>query len=816
MAIGHSITINDEKETGYTALDPVPLLKYLSSKGRPTTDVEKCNRFILPAGKEYGRGWILMRGTDVKEIYDATTNDSYGEDGTKKPRWNSFGHSIRFAPIGVEANNQEKKGILIKRLGISNVQSVTGWNEDYMKDGANLGLSEHFVIVEFVDIRYAVRMMKFAGRHLNSLTASFYGDTWASPDQFNVRAYDVLKPDWTPAYVTGTLKPELGEDGYPIENSRIPWTWQEIVDEIAKSLPEYDFRATNPSEGEPKALNSDNVVFPTEDPQNLRFIGMGVWDALCEILHQTGNTIWRDFNGSWYIESYQYKDNEKGFLKKEESYHKWLRDPGWILPRNPIETPNISIPNKLLICFPSTLVDYELALENFYVTYDRTGNGVEHTKFYKVEKDLNPLAYPETYTTLYSSTYADYDELGNLKNSTTLQSIADDMLLAFKAAKGWETKALQHTYNYYQDILCGSSVSAVQWSCSTSGATTEILINPLKYVPKNGSVSLLGGHQEEILAWENFSLPDVIRKHDPVTRFIVCKTLEDIRPGERGLAAIQSGNFNTASPYNGNNPIAWGQGDLGVSEDNLQNYREDPNGSGVVLYLHQLSGRNPIRKDTKVLAFFHTQVKRWIAVYIPCVTSFSESTLWADMCPNEDGWIFPSKDLCTCTNEECGSGSTSPIVSEGKILIAKNPYKLSGKKGRKVLLLHTSCGNQLPIGSGYSGDINYDIQDSCIIIQVEHEAKELAVNSAWTGTLSCSGTASYAFKAPVQEFSVMTCKDSFTYDTAITLYSHEVLTDWFVEGETIKGTKVDMITFGICNERDVVLHVGTSCAYGSG
>lgn len=785
MALGHSITINDEKEPGYTALDPVPLLKYLSSKGRPTADVEKCNRFILPAGKEYGRGWILMRGTDVKEIYDATTNDSYGEDGTKKPSWNSFGHSIRFAPIGVEANNQEKQGILIKRLGISNVQSVTGWNEDYMEDGANLGLSEHFVIVEFVDARYVARMTKMAHQ-----MGSGYSSTY---DEFNVRSYDILKPNDTPAYITETLKQPVDNNNQPV-GDRVPWTWAEVIDILVRGLPYLEFNPSPINGRQP--TNRSNAIFPTKEPQNLRFTGMNVWEALCEALHQTGNTIYRDLDGNWHIESYQYTSNTEGFLQKEESYYKWLRDPGWNLPRNPINTKNICIPEKLTVCFPSTI--------NTFV-YGRTSDGSEYHHFIEKEKSLNPKGFPSTKLTLYSSTYADFDELGNLLNDADLDLIATEMVTAFKAAKGWNTKSLHNIYNYYQNILCGSGVSAVQWSCSTGGATTEILMNPLKYVPKDNSLDLSGGHREQILAWENFTIPDVVRKHNPVTRCIVCYALEDIKPEDRGLAALMVGS------HTENSKISWG-GTI-PTEDQLPSYRNDPSSSGRVIYLHQ-PGKTKIRKGSRVIAFWHIQTRRWIVASVPCVTSFSEGFLKDDMCPSGNGVVYGAVDICSCGEGDCGSGSYDHSL--GNIITAENPYKLSGTAGKKVLMYHTTCRTETT-GSG-SGAATVS-KDACVIIQVEHEAKELVVGGSWSGTQNCdpqAGLLSCVLRAPIQEFSVMSCKEGSTLANAITSYAVEVLNDWRVQGNTIVGSKIPIFTFCLCDDKDVVLHVGTNCNYGSG
>lgn len=791
MAVANAITINDSKGPGYIALDPVPLLKHLRNKGLPTSEVEKCNRFILPAGKEYGRGWILMRGRDVKEIYDKSIknpNEIFDSaDGTKTPHWNSFGHSLRFSPEGA-ANNE---GILIERLAISHVQSVTGWNQDYIGDNnsADPALGEHFVIVEFVDARYVARMTKMSHQAVSGYSSS--------PDEFNVRSYDILKPDDTPAYVTHTLKQPVDGNNQPVGN-RVPWTWAEVVDKLIAALPYQEFNPL-PVNGR-ETTNTTNAIFPTETPQNLRFCGMSAWEALCEVLHQTGNTIWRDLKGNWHIESYQYAGTADGFLRREESYHKWLRDPGWDLPRKAATTRNIHIPEKLVVCFPST---------RNYFDYGRTNDGSEHIHFIEKEKTLNSKGFPNTKLLLYSSTYADYDEAGNLLNNTALESIATDMVAAFKAAKGWETKSLHNVYNFYHNIPCGSGVSAVQWYSVTQGATTEILLNPLKYIPKGDSFDLASGHRDQILAWENFTLPDVVRKHNPTTRFIVCYALEDITGGNRGLAALLRGT------HSGNSSISWG-GTI-PSDGDLPAYRDDPNNSGNVIYLHQPGGTK-IHKGAKVLALWHVQTRRWIAAYIPCTTSFSIGLLKDDMCPNEQGVVYATASICSCGEADCGSGSWD--FSLGNIITAENPYKLSGRAGRKVLMYHTPCLTRT-IGSGSNSGMSENYE-ACVIMQVEHEAKEVVVGAGWDATGNCTPgegeVYSCTLRAPMQEISVMTCKESYTYSNAITYYAQDALQDWWVSGNTIRGSiiKVWSPVTCLCDDTEKVLHIGTDCAYGSG
>ena len=163
---GHSISVVLDLEASedlpaetqeFFALDPGPLMDYLSQKGRGYAHVQKCNRFVLPTGKEYGRGWILMNAQTVKEMITLwQKRNSNGAVSIATPyRW-----TIKFRPAGPENNN----GVEIKKLEIASVHSVTGYNVDYWADfpaDIKLPVDDHYVIVEFVDARFSFQQSSF-------------------------------------------------------------------------------------------------------------------------------------------------------------------------------------------------------------------------------------------------------------------------------------------------------------------------------------------------------------------------------------------------------------------------------------------------------------------------------------------------------------------------------------------------------------------------------------------------------------------------------------------------------------------------------
>ena len=63
-----------------------------------------------------------------------------------------------------------------------------------------------------------------------------------------------------------------------------------------------------------EVFNLDSAIWPVDPPENLNFQGMTIWDAICQIVNQTQNCIWRDNDGNWFIASY--KDNPYPFENK--------------------------------------------------------------------------------------------------------------------------------------------------------------------------------------------------------------------------------------------------------------------------------------------------------------------------------------------------------------------------------------------------------------------------------------------------------------------------------------------------------------------
>jgi hypothetical protein len=485
--VEHEILVNDK----YVALNPQPLIEYLKSRGRPYEHVLKCNRMILTAGREYGRGWLLMRGVDARELYNAQLSD-----GAQTGTLNAFSHKIKFHPL----RNDSEEGVEIKKLGITRIYSVLGYSQDMLNSMED---ADHYVIVEFVDARFVARM-----------STVYKG--------YNVRSYIIMSvaTDSDPDYWGDTL------------NSGTPWTWEEVLEDLFAMLPSAEFGSGN--------RDLTLGIYPSFAPQDLKFAGICALDAIMEILRNTGNTLVRDLDGKWWVHSYQNQQTDYDATGLEP----FLEDPTWDLPRNPATNRSLIIPEKLVIYFPRMYHAFQALASTKIVD---GGDAWSLQSLYIKEETLTTKGMSGTKVGIFAALYADYDEEGNLINGAQLNTAAARMSEEYMAAKGWTSKSLQNIYLYYHDVECGSEVSAVQWSNAGLGARTEVLLNPFRYTPGDETHELGRQHISEILAWECFAPPDIARKHHPVTRFLIAKMDAQLAIDGTGVASVYYGTHTTTS-----------------------------------------------------------------------------------------------------------------------------------------------------------------------------------------------------------------------------------------------------------------------------
>ncbi len=700
--VAHEILVNGK----YVALNPQPLIEHLKSKGRPYEHVLKCNRMILPTGREYGRGWLLMRGVDARELYNAQLSA-----GAQTGTFNTFSHKIKFYPL----RNDSESGVEVKRLGITRICSVLGYSEDMLNSMEN---SDHYVIVEFVDARFVARM-----------STVYKG--------YNVRSYTVMK-------VTVDSDPDYWDDSL---NGGTPWTWEEILADLFAMLPSAEFGASN------RVLSG--AIFPNHPPQDLKFSGICVLDAIMEILRNTGNLLSRDTAGKWWVESHQTIPQDTSSYDPT-AMEPFLEDPTWDLPRDPALNRSLIVPEKLVIYFPRMYHAFQALADTKIVD---GGDAWDALSLYTKEETLTTTGMSGTRVGIFSSLYADYDEQGNLINGSQINTVAARMAEEYVAAKGWTAKSLQNTYLYYHDVKCGPEVSAVQWYNFGTGSRTEVLLNPFRYTPGDETHELGRQHIAEILAWECFAPPDSTRKHHPVTRFLIAKMDSQLAIDGTATASVYYGTHTTTSA------ITWVD-------------------SGKNIFVHN---KMPciVAANEFVACFWHLQTRRWIVIYA-APPKFYQGTIYANMCPTDTAESHDLHNIFCC--ETLGTTSLA------------NPFKLAGVAGAKVLV-YKDC---------QAGEHR--------IAQIEHQTFELVKGfqkqeACPVGELYQECIIEYKYR----NFSVMTCETADTIATVFQADLVEVLTDWWVDGLEIWGYKRPIYVVCKCDPYEELLHTGTDCgASGSG
>lgn len=549
---GHQIKLD-----GYTCLQPDEVIAHLASQGRPTSHIEGfANKFILPAGREYGRGSVIMTAWAVRNIlkdFALGLNASVEAEHRDPYR---FDHVLSLKD-GVSTFN-------INQLGIVRVISLAGFNEHHYNNPPP-ERSIQPVRVDLADARYIARYS-------------------AIDLAFNVRSRDSLT--WGSA--NSYYKPSL--------NAGSPWGWGQIITTLYGYLPAAITR---------NAL-IDSGVYPTSDPQNLVFRGMSAWDALNTILHNTGNVIYRTSTGGvWTIES---QSVTQGNTADRLSHKAFINDPTWDYPMN--VTKSVHIPKTIRVYFPTNYTHFPDPADDGS-SMDRIVTGKDAWLQQPLkEKDVltsDVLTDPDavlgyfmddTVLALHSGLMANYDETGTLLNDAALTTRSEEMAAEWLAARDWETKNSLHTiYNYYHELFQpGTEVSAVAWYNEGQGSRTEVLLSPLKFSPDD-ELGFIGKNSvQETLAWEIHSPPDVSRHHGPDDGFLVGQVYADSSNGNAFQVTVLKGT------HSGSATMTWADSGKSVYVFPLVKAKYCA-GDKILAWWHQQTKRWVTHRDYPLFAF---------------------------------------------------------------------------------------------------------------------------------------------------------------------------------------------------------------------
>jgi hypothetical protein len=576
---------------------------------------------------------------------------------------------------------------------------------------------------------------------------------------YNVRSYQYLNTSDQPDYY-----------GFSLNGGSV-WTWQQIVEDLWNELPS------------PMGSPIFDVSWPTHTPENYQFRGMNAWDAINYILDTTGHTVYPNLLGQYTIAPKGKNQNIQQFeqVLRNEGYTK---DMSWDYPDRKMA---LGIPEKVTVYFHTAYHAFQNVVgtdPNFRVL---TGKDAWLSKpLYKEEytsstlfTDLQPIQ--GTNVALHDSLCAYYDEQGSLLNAADLTQRATDVAEGYLMSKSYRNNPVLHGVylGYHPEILPGPEVECVRWFEIGRGSRTEILLSPLHYTPEDQIMGLGQHYVNSMLAWESVAPPDVARAHEPTDRMILCKVYGgDIPKEDVGQAKVLYGT------HTGNSKITWAE-------------------TSKLINLH-----NPwpqkIAEDTRVMAFWHLQTRRWVVAYVPRSFTLYTGELQAAMCPADKGIpkSYKLKDITACKD-------VTPVYE------VENPLKLAAKANKKFVAFH-NC--ELNEGNG-----GYQI------LQVEHDEFQIVIDQ-FTNVPGCvpeldtygnptgRNTLSYECKVKyrAQKFSLQTCADSLGDFTLVNAEARQILTDWWVDGLYIKGRYEPAYVLCPCDPYDEVLHIGADCATGSG
>lgn len=573
---------------------------------------------------------------------------------------------------------------------------------------------------------------------------------------YNVRTYQYLSTSDSSDYYYHSL------------NSGSAWTWTEIINDLWAYLP--------------TAMASVTIgaSWPTGFPENYSFRGMNAWDAINKILDDTGHTIYRNLLGVWTISP---KGSSQNINRQEATFRQqgYVRDATW---DHPNKDDSIQIPAKVSVYFHAAYHAFQSVTPD---PNSRVVTGKDawiSMPLYKEEFTSTTL-FPNlqapigTNAAIHDSLCAYYDEAGTLLNGAQLTSRAQSVAENYLTAKAYRDDPTLHSVylGYHAQILPGPEVEAVWWFELGRGSRTEVLLSPLHYSPADEPMGLGQHAVNQTLAWESVAPPDVARHGEPTDRMLMCEVYGgDIAAEGVGEAKVLYGT------HTGAGAITWTQ-------------------TGKIIDLHN-PWQVPLPEDSRVMAFWHLQTRRWIAAH-PRRGVLYKGLLNADMCPGSNG---VPQSLVLKDVDSCDDISVSVVF---------NPLNLAGR-GNDKFIAYWDCNID-------DGDGGY------VVLQVEHHEEEYVIAN-FVDVPGCVAevdefgdptgrtvpTYQCKIKYDKRKISVMWCRDAQLDLTLLSAEQNNFLVDWWLEGYDIKGRFLPAYVLCPCDTYDEVLAVGVSCETGSG
>ena len=252
-------TVLSNGVTELQCCDPRKALRLLQTSSGPVSQafLKRANSYRCPVGRDWGQGWTLLYGSQVKELNGTATY--------------SFRMSIRETRGKLYEEISLQDAYVLRAICISD-----GYGEGYSPSeirteprffSPSVSDDNSLYLVEFVDQRYY--LAKFSS--INK--------------QYNVRNPATQKEDREDK--RNFYRDTLRYPGEPTdaEDDGEPWSWSQMLNDIWDELPSFAGELT---------INLESGTggdYPTEIPENYYFNGVTTWEAFHHVLDHIGATL---------------------------------------------------------------------------------------------------------------------------------------------------------------------------------------------------------------------------------------------------------------------------------------------------------------------------------------------------------------------------------------------------------------------------------------------------------------------------------------------------------------------------------------------
>ncbi len=322
------------------------------------------------------------------------------------------------------------------------------------------------------------------------------------------KAYNVRPPDPSTTYYAYS------------KNGGSNWTFNTLVPNIWTNMPSAF-----------GSLSVSRANF-TGRPENYVFHGVSAWDALKKILDDTNHILTLSYTGQFAVEA-AFTDNDD-FNQADFDAQEYTL----VNSRAQISAAH-QVPEKIRVFFPSRNRAFHLSTDVEVVD----PNAYSHeAPLYSVDKSTGVTgAVAGTVLPVYHPLAAEYDKLGTITNSATLDTHAEQIKNNYKDAIQKSDKPSFYRYSGAHPIKPGVEIRSVCFHDTGKGLMTDARgyprsKNPSPLLGPNGSP--YEGDSQSLSSRENNGPPNFTRLGERPGRVIKGKLSGSLSPGGQANAII--------------------------------------------------------------------------------------------------------------------------------------------------------------------------------------------------------------------------------------------------------------------------------------